>query len=84
MSTTYQYIGRTNYPEPAPAEPRPSDTYRAYADDLDAHSRAYAMAADAKGLRKDAARFLYAESLRLHSEAGIVRDRADELEDVGR
>lgn len=53
---------------------------RVYAAELEAHSVAYAVAADAPGLRKDCARYLYAESLRLHQEAGLHQDRADTLE----
>ena len=58
------------------------ETERLYAADLEATSVAYAVAADAVGLRKDAARYLLAESIRLHQEAGRHIDRADELEDA--
>lgn len=53
---------------------------RLYARDLRSTAEAYAVAADAPGLRKDAARYLYAESMRLTRESGFYFDRADELE----
>jgi hypothetical protein len=57
---------------------------RAYAADLTGTAKAYAIAADAPGLRKDAARYLFAESMRLLREAGHNIDRADDMEDIGR
>lgn len=57
-----------------------SQETREYADRLRKTSEAYAIAADATGLRKDAARYLYNESLRLHRESGLWSDYADELE----
>ena len=65
-------------------EERESTRLYAYAERLEATSKAYAIAADAPGLRKDAARYLYSECLRLHAQAGIVVDRADHLWDRGR
>lgn len=53
---------------------------RLYARDLRVTAEAYAKAADAKGLRKDCASYLYAESVRLTVESGLWFDRADELE----
>jgi hypothetical protein len=64
------------YTEDAPRH----ETERVYAAELEAHSVAYAVAADAPGLRKDAARYLLAESIRLPREAGLHIDRADILE----
>jgi hypothetical protein len=66
------------------AAARESDRMRAYAADLEATSRAYVIAADAPGLRRDCARYLYSESLRLHRESGAAEDRADDLERSGR
>jgi hypothetical protein len=63
---------------------RESDRMREYALSLETHSKAYAMAADAPGLRKDAARFLFNESMRLHREFGAAIDRADNLEGLNR
>lgn len=56
------------------------ETERLYAADLIATSEAYAVAADAPGLSTQASRHLYRESIRLHHEAGLHLDRADELE----
>ena len=58
-----------------------AERMRLYGRDLRATAAAYAVAADAPGLRKDAARFLYAESVRLHNEGGHALDRADQMED---
>jgi len=52
---------------------------RLYAKTLRATAEAYACAADAPGLRKDAARYLYAESMRLTRESGAALDAADDL-----
>jgi hypothetical protein len=57
---------------------------RLYARDMRYRAEAYALAADAPGLRKDAARFLYAESVRLTHESGLWLDHADYLEGNGR
>jgi hypothetical protein len=57
---------------------------RLYAKNLLATSEAYIVAADAPGLRKDAARYLYTESVRLHREAMAAFGRADELEVAGK
>jgi hypothetical protein len=54
-----------------------SERSRLYAKRLYFTAQSYAIAADAVGLRKDAAKYLYAESLRLHREAGIAADLAD-------
>lgn len=53
---------------------------RLYGRDLRATSQAYAVAADAPGLRKDAARFLFQESLRLDREGMAALERADAME----
>jgi hypothetical protein len=60
--------------------PETPESRREYAERLEATSKAYATAADAVGLRKDAARYLYSEALRLHREAVANMDRADEIE----
>lgn len=57
-----------------------SDRLRLYGRDLRATAQAYAVAADAPGLRKDAARYLFQESERLFREGGAALDRADDLE----
>jgi hypothetical protein len=57
-----------------------SDRMRAYGINLRATAKAYAVAADAPGLRKDAARYLFSESMRLMREGGAALDRADEME----
>jgi hypothetical protein len=57
-----------------------SERMRLYGRDLRATAQAYAVAADAPGLRKDAAKYLFAESMRLTREGGAALDRADELE----
>ena len=55
---------------------------RLYGRKLLATSEAYATAADAVGLRKDAARYLLAESLRLHTEGLLALDWADQMEEA--
>lgn len=56
--------------------------HRLYAQDLRCTAEAYAVAADAPGLRKDAARYLFAESVRLTRESGLWSDYADEQENA--
>jgi len=53
---------------------------RLYGRDLLATADCYTRAADAVGLRKDAARYLANEGARLHREGMLWLDRADELE----
>jgi hypothetical protein len=57
-----------------------NERIRLYARRLREHAECYAVAADAPGLRKDAARYLYAESTRLTRESGLWFDKADELD----
>ncbi len=47
-------------------------------------AQSYAIAADAVGLRKDAAKYLFNESMRLTREGMAAIDHADELELVGK
>jgi hypothetical protein len=57
---------------------------RRYADTLDTTATAYAIAAEATGLRRDAAAYLRAEANRLHNEADAWRttcaEQAERLE----
>jgi hypothetical protein len=55
------------------------ERHRLYAQDLRHTGECYAVAADAPGLRKDAARYLYQESMRLINEANIYQDRLEAL-----
>ena len=57
-----------------------SEATRLYARDLMATADAYLKAADAPGMRKDASKYLASEAARLHREARLHLDRADNLE----
>jgi hypothetical protein len=52
--------------------------WREYADRLEGTARAYHVASGAKGLRKDAARFLQSEAERLEREATGWREMASQ------
>jgi hypothetical protein len=61
--------------------PRP-ERQRLYGKRLRATADAYIVAADAPGLAKSAARYLFAEGMRLTSESAFAYELADVMDDL--